>query len=252
MEDKKADLKDGYTRIANRILEALCKCPVLNRETRVLIFIMYQTYGYHHKERALSLTYIGKGTGISSQHISEIVKKLIDKKIIKKSFKNNDKCQVLGINTRVSEWCGTPTSGTTTSGSGGTPIFGVGGTPTSGSENNIDIYKKECVGENGSRRFPDTDLFDRLWSEWSYSQAGKDRVPRKAKAEIESIGYARMNDARLRYEHELEVRLTKNNQPLSARTWFTGAFRQFLPKIEDNGLWRSISGKAYFGEERLD
>ena len=93
MEDKKADLKDGYTRIANRILEALCKCPVLNRETRVLIFIMYQTYGYHHKERALSLTYIGKGTGISSQHISEIVKKLIDKKIIKKSFKNKKNCK---------------------------------------------------------------------------------------------------------------------------------------------------------------
>jgi hypothetical protein len=91
-----------------------------------------------------------------------------------------------------------------------------------------------------------------LWSEWNFSQAGKDRVPRKVRTEIEGIGYARMNDARKRYEEDLRTRPTKNNQPLSARTWFTGGYIQFLPKVEDNGLWRSIEGKAYFREERLD
>ena len=249
---KKADLDDGYTRIANKIMQALFKCPLLNREARVLMFIIYQTYGYRHKERPLSLTYIGKGTGIASNHICKIVQKLVDANIVKKSFKGDSRNQILGINTKVYEWCDTPISGTTKSGSRGTPIFGSVDTPISGSEYNKEIYKKECVGENGKSRFPVTQIFDRLWSEWSFSQAGKDRVPRKVRAEIEGIGYARMNDARKRYEEDLRTRPTKNNQPLSARTWFTGGYIQFLPKIEDNGLWRSIEGKAYFREERLD
>lgn len=253
MSDRmKADLDDGYTRIANKIMQALFKCPLLNREARVLMFIIYQTYGYRHKERPLSLTYIGKGTGIASNHICKIVQKLVDANIVKKSFKEDSRNQILGINTKVYEWCDTPISGTTKSGSGGTPIFGSVNTPISGSEYNKEIYKKECVGENGKSRFPDTKIFDRLWAEWSYSQAGKERVSRKVREEIEGIGYARMNEARLRYEQDLNMRTTKNNQPLSARTWFLGGFRQYLPQVGENGMWKSINGKTYFGEVGYD
>lgn len=252
MDNKKADLKDGYTRIANKIMEALFKCPLLSRETRVLMFIIYQTYGYNHKDRALSLTYIGKHTGIAPNHVCGICKKLIGAKIIKKSYKEGTRSQVLGLNTKVSEWLDTPIFGSTKSGSVDTPIFGSVNTPIFGSDYNTDIYNTECVGENGIRRFPVTQIFDRLWSEWEHSQAGKDRVTRKVKAEIEEIGYVRMHDAQLRYEQDLENRQTKNNQALSARTWFNGAYKQFLPPIAENGLWTDIKGDTYYKEELLE
>lgn len=252
MEENKADLKNGYTQIANKILEALYKCPILNRETRVLMFILYQTYGYHHKNRALSYTYISQGVGIAPKHICKIIQKLVDQKIIKKRFEEGNKTQILSINTKLSEWCAIPTSGIPKSGN--TPYSQIWecSIPTSGNKNNIDKNKIECVGENGKSRFPDTKIFDRLWAEWSYSQAGKERVSRKVREEIEGIGYARMNEARLRYEQDLNMRTTKNNQPLSARTWFLGGFRQYLPQVGENGMWKSINGKTYFGEVGYD
>ena len=253
MDNKKADLNDGYTRIANKLMQAIYKCSILTgRDARVLMFIIYQTYGYNHKERALSYTYISEGVGIAPKHICRIVKKLVDAKIVKKSFKNGVKSQVLGINTRVSEWRDIPTGGIPKEGNSAIPILGECDIPKEGNKNNTDKNNTECVGENGVCRFPVTQIFDRLWSEWRYSQAGKDRVPRKVRLEIESIGYMKMNDARLRYEDDLENRQTKNNQALSARTWFNGAYRPYLPEVAENGLWKNIKGEVYFEEELLE
>lgn len=255
MDDKKADLKDGYTRITNKVLCKLYEIPLSGREFRVIFFIISQTWRYHHKEREMSNAFIGKGTGIKANHVSEIISKLADYKIIKKQTPGGKNSQILQINTRLDEWLTTPENRSSTTPKNGSSDYSQirdFTTPEFGRQNNIDINNIECVGENGKSRFPDTKIFDRLWTEWSYSQAGRERVSRKVKEEIESIGYARMNDARLRYEQDLNARTTKNNQPLSARTWFSGGYRQYLPPMGENGLWRSVTGKAYFGEERLD
>ena len=103
-EKKKADLNDGFTMISNTLLEAMYKCPALSRADRVLMFIIYQTYGYHHSERPLSFEYIGQGVGISREHACDVVQKLVAQKIIVKRFEGKGQKQILRVNTNVSEW----------------------------------------------------------------------------------------------------------------------------------------------------
>ena len=73
-------------------------------------------------------------------------------------------------------------------------------------------------------------------------------VSQNIKAEIEKIEYIRMTDARLRYEDYFESLTTKNNQPLSARTWFTEAYKDYLPPVNENGIWYNIKGQKCKGE----
>ena len=256
---QKADLADGYVRIANSIMQALYTLPISNREMRVLLFILYQTYGYNHKERELSNSYIGRGVGITQAHAAETVKKLVRAKIVKQSLIGKRRTQTLSLNTHLNEWVTTPQIGsrttpkmsTTEIGSRTTPETRSRTTPEGGKQYNTDQYhtdqnKTESGGNSVSpSHFPN---FDRLWSEWQYSRLGKDKVPKRIKAEIEKIDYIRMTDARLRYEDYFENLTTTNNQPLSARTWFTEAYRDYLPGVDENGIWYNIKGQKCYGE----
>jgi hypothetical protein len=196
------------------------------------------------------LTYIGKYTGIAPNHVCGICKKLIGAKIIKKSYKEGTRSQVLGLNTKVSEWLDTPIFGSTKSGSVDTPIYGSVNTPIFGSDYNTDIYNTECVGaaQAPPRHTP---IFDRLWSEWKYSQAGKERVTKKQREEIENNGYLRMADAAERYYRDFDSRTSLHNQPLSARTWFSGAYIQYLPTVDEaTRIWYDVDGHKCRGERR--
>lgn len=257
---QKADLDDGYVKIANALMQALYTLPISNREMRVLLFIIYQTYGYNHKERELSNSYIGQGVGITQAHAAETVKKLVRAKIVKQSLFGKRRTQTLSLNTHLNEWVTTPQIGsrttpemsTTEIGSRTTTEIGSRTTPEGGKQYNTDQYKTdkyktEC---SGSKLPPHNfEVFLKLWHEWSYSKTGIDHVSRKARAEIESVGYPRMTDARLRYEDYFENLPTKNNQPLSARTWFTEAYRDYLPGVDENGIWYNINGQKCKGEK---
>lgn len=263
MPKKKADLEAGYTRIANSIMQKLYTCPILDRKTRVLLFIIYQTYGYNHKERKLTNSYIGTALGIKENHVSEAVKKLAESKIINQSVSCRNKGQILSINKYLDEWCvtpkirsiDTPKIGSPKSGSIDTPKSGSIDTPEIGKQYNTDIYNTdiyntECVGaaQAPPRHTP---IFDRLWSEWKYSQAGKERVTKKQREEIENNGYLRMADAAERYYRDFDSRTSLHNQPLSARTWFSGAYIQYLPSVDEaTRIWYDVDGHKCRGERR--
>ena len=254
MSKQKADLEDGYTRIANSLLEALYKTPILSRESRVLLFIIRQTYGFGHKSRELSNGFIAAGTGIDIKSVSKIVKGLVSANIIEKEQAQGRKPQIMGINTQIQKWTTIPKSdGNTTvkstvHKSDGNTIPKSDGNTTVKSDPQIkkDInkdIKKECGGTSS----PGTHfaVFGRLADEWKYSHANIDRIPKRLRAEIEDIGYPRMTDARLRYEDDFENRTTKNNQSLSFRTWAEGAYKDYLAETDRNGFWRALDGKLY-------
>jgi phage replication O-like protein O len=262
----KADLDDGYVRIANTIMQELYKLPISNREFRVLLFIIYQTYGYNHKERELSNGYIGKGICVDAPDVCKAVKKLETMKVIKKSLGGKRGAQILKINTHIDEWStiGNITNGYSTNRTiGKTTNRTIGETANrtigdSANQYNTDKYNTdqnntECVGaaQAPPPRTPDFVCFDRLWDEWKFSQAGKNRITQKQRQEIEEIGYYRMADAAQRYYQEFESRTTKNNIPLSARTWFEGAYIQYLPAVDNAGYWFDVKKQLRKGDERV-
>lgn len=256
---QKADLDDGYVRVANSIMQALYTLPISNREMRVLLFIIYQTYGYNHKERELSNGYIGKGIGVDAPDVCKAVKRLVSMKVIKKSLGGRRSAQILGINTRVDEWVtignsANRTIGKITNGCSTNRTIGETANRTIGNsanqyntENtNTENTITECSGSKLPRH--NSTVFERLWSEWKFSQAGMDHVSRKQRTEIEAAGYLRMTDARLRYEKYFAELETKNNVPLSARTWFNGSYARYLPEVDSEGFWRDIKNRKCKGD----
>ena len=247
MKKTKADLEDGYTRIANSLLEALYKTPILSRESRVLLFIIRQTYGFGHKSRELSNGFIAAGTGIDAKHISEIIKGLVSANVLTKEQAQGRKPQIIGINTQLEKWTTIPKSSVPKNGDNTIPKSRDNTIPKSGDEIKKDInkdIKKECCGSSTAAAQP-FEIFERLWNEWEYSRLGKEHISRKQRAEIENIGYLRMSDARWRYELEHRSKTTQNNQPLSARTWFSEAYKYYLPTVDENGFWTDSEGKEY-------
>ena len=62
--------ENGYTPIANEILEQLVRLPLNGTQWDIIIVICRYTYGYSRKEHPVSESFIAKVTGISKRHIS--------------------------------------------------------------------------------------------------------------------------------------------------------------------------------------
>ena len=256
----KADLDDGYVRIANTIMQELYKLPISNREFRVLLFIIYQTYGYNHKERELSNSYIGQGVGITRCHANEAIKKLLKAKIIKQELSGRRGAQILRLNTRLSEWVTVsetrnrtvPDTSVTEIGNTTVPEMRNRTVPDIGKQYNTDKYhteqnNTECVGAAQAPP-PHTSVFERCADEWKYSVCGVNKVSRAVRDSFSQNGYMRLTDARLRYEDDFENRTTKNNQPMGFRSWAEGGYKQYLPPVNENGVWYNIRGQKCKGE----
>lgn len=74
--------EDGYTRIANELLEALCKANLSPYEWKVLLAVVRLTYGWNKKEKIVSLSQISILTGIRPHHVWRSLRKLKEKELI--------------------------------------------------------------------------------------------------------------------------------------------------------------------------
>ena len=79
--------ENGFTPIANEILEALARYPLNGTQWRILMVIFRYTYGFNRKTHGLSETFISKATGIHRKQIQRELNGLIACKIV--SFIDN-------------------------------------------------------------------------------------------------------------------------------------------------------------------
>jgi len=75
-------IQDGYTRIANEIIEDLIKINLSSYQTRVLLFIFRKTYGYGKKEDWISVSQIVTNTGILKSHVSRAKSELLKRHLV--------------------------------------------------------------------------------------------------------------------------------------------------------------------------
>lgn len=76
------ELENGYTRIANEILEALAKMPLNGTQWRMLLVVFRYTYGFSRKEHDFSLSFLSAATGIHKQTIKRELDSLIAMNIL--------------------------------------------------------------------------------------------------------------------------------------------------------------------------
>lgn len=78
--------ENGYTAIANELLEKIISSKFIGSEIAILIFIIRKTYGFNKKTDRISLTQFEAGTKLSRPTVILAIKNLASKKII---IKNN-------------------------------------------------------------------------------------------------------------------------------------------------------------------
>lgn len=98
---KGPQVEDGYTRIANELLDALCVADFTNREFRVVNFIIRQTYGWGTKQKRLASTFIAGGTGLHATDCSKVLNELIRRHVV---IRHGGSRAPVSLNKRHTEW----------------------------------------------------------------------------------------------------------------------------------------------------
>lgn len=101
-----ADLDDGFTRIANELLEAVMHAGLSQHQLLVFMAVMRKTYGFNKKSDWVSNEQISMLTGILPHKCSAAKSALVKRGILTQAGR------VIGINKAVSEWSSLPVKGT--------------------------------------------------------------------------------------------------------------------------------------------
>lgn len=98
VERQVADLDDGYTRIANELLEAVMAADLTARQLKVVLAVIRKTYGFGKKFDRITNTQIAIMTGIHHTHVCKAKNEMIAMNIIVTNG------QAIGVNKVISEW----------------------------------------------------------------------------------------------------------------------------------------------------
>lgn len=84
MSKENPQLEDGYTRVANKLLEAIILSGRVcsKDEIRIALVVVRQTYGYSRKQAPISFSFFEKATKINRRNIQRAIAKLLDKGLI--------------------------------------------------------------------------------------------------------------------------------------------------------------------------
>jgi phage replication O-like protein O len=93
-----ASLADGYLRISNQLMGALCLIKLSDRESRILNAVIMKTYGFNKSFDWISGTQLKDITGIDESNSSKVKKRLLDRNILIKQGRK------VGINPVISDW----------------------------------------------------------------------------------------------------------------------------------------------------
>lgn len=98
-------LENGYTKIANELLEALSKTALNGTQWRIVLTIIRFTYGFNKKEAEMSLKLISNKTGINIKQVGRELNLLIKYKIVLVTKEANfKKSRVISFNKKYSKW----------------------------------------------------------------------------------------------------------------------------------------------------
>ncbi len=96
--------ENGFTPIANEILEALGKTNLSSYQSRLLFIIWRKTYGFGKKQDWLSNSQLVVLTGLRKQHVSRAKKELIERKLV------TNRGNKIQFNKHYSQWGELPKS----------------------------------------------------------------------------------------------------------------------------------------------
>ena len=96
--------ENGYTPIANEIMDALCRMRIPGEERQILDVILRRTYGWNKCEDAISLSQFAEMTGLAKPNIIRAINNLLSKMIIIVIKNDNKHVKIYKINKDYTQW----------------------------------------------------------------------------------------------------------------------------------------------------
>jgi phage replication O-like protein O len=96
--ERVADTDDGYTRLANELLEAVMSADLTARQLKIFMAIVRKTYGFGKKLDRITNTQIAEMTGIHHTHVCTAKNEMILMNVL------INRGNLIGINKVISEW----------------------------------------------------------------------------------------------------------------------------------------------------
>lgn len=95
----------GFCRVANELLEAIIKAELTQREYKVLLFVMRQTYGFSRKFAHLGIRSIAEGAGLDRRNAQKVASGLRDRRILDvRETRSRNKPNLVGLNKDYESW----------------------------------------------------------------------------------------------------------------------------------------------------
>ena len=176
-------IENGYTRIANDLLEAICKSNFTVRELKIILCIIRHTYGYQEKSHAMSLSFIEADTGIKRHHICETLKQLYQGHVITIEKGRGIIPQTLSIQKNYEEWHCYQNGNCSQKSNSSVPKTGTVVLPA-GVTKKINNKEKEKKN-NYIEHLPS--WFDEVWNAYP-NKKGKNKISKKCYKDIEAAG----------------------------------------------------------------
>jgi len=102
---REVSMDDGFTRIANGLIEAITVASGLTaREIRILLAVVRNTYGYQMKTRRITENDLSNWTGIEAKNCGKLKRSLIAKNVLVQVGNEG------GVNKDVAAWCDSDTA----------------------------------------------------------------------------------------------------------------------------------------------
>jgi len=96
--------ENGYTSIANELLEAITRSKLTLRETKIILCVVRYTYGFQRKVGKFSARFLSEATGIKPNHIFTASRDLIKKNILINKSKTEKTTRIYSLNKDYDSW----------------------------------------------------------------------------------------------------------------------------------------------------
>jgi len=143
--------EDGYTKIANELLEAMSRIRIPGEACQLLLFIFRKTYGFNKKQDGIATSQIMVGTCLSRQAVERARRVLRGMNLISTIKKEGTNYLTYSINKCYNTWIPTiKKAGTLKKRGGVPPITGKKVPPITGNTKDIkdNIQKKGVSDED--------------------------------------------------------------------------------------------------------
>jgi len=97
-------VRNGYTRIDNELLEAICRLNISGNEMRILLYIIRRTYGFNRTYAEMPLSEISAAVGVRREHIQKALKRLSNQNIIELRTNPGVKPQTISVVKNYEKW----------------------------------------------------------------------------------------------------------------------------------------------------